>query len=122
MMLRAHSSTFLATLSALLCACSGPTGPAGADGDAGPSGPQGATGPAGPAGEDGPPGASGPGYVPDGGGAIPVSCLSPCHGFNGVISQYQGSIHYMVYLSNVDTSTAAEWTAPGSPCGNCHAI
>jgi len=60
--------------------------------------------------------------MPDGGGTIPVSCLSPCHGFNGVISQYQGSMHYMVYLSNVDTSTAAEWTAPGSPCGNCHAI
>jgi hypothetical protein len=28
----------------------------------------------------------------------------------------------MVYLSNVDTTTAASWTAPGSPCGNCHAI
>jgi hypothetical protein len=28
----------------------------------------------------------------------------------------------MVYLSNVNTTTAAEWTTPGSPCGNCHAI
>jgi hypothetical protein len=48
--------------------------------------------------------------------------LSPCHGFNGVISQYQGSTHYQVYLANVNSATAAEWTAPGSPCGNCHAI
>jgi hypothetical protein len=28
----------------------------------------------------------------------------------------------MVYLANVDTTTAQEWTKPGSPCGNCHAI
>jgi len=54
--------------------------------------------------------------------AIPVSCLSPCHGFNGVITQYQGSIHYQTYLANVDSTTAAEWTSPGAPCGNCHAI
>jgi hypothetical protein len=53
---------------------------------------------------------------------IPVSCLSPCHGFNGVVTQYQGSIHYMTYLSMVDTTTAEEWTTPGLPCGNCHAI
>jgi hypothetical protein len=39
-----------------------------------------------------------------------------------VVTQYQGSIHYMVYLANVDTTTAAEWTTPGIPCGNCHAI
>lgn len=31
-------------------------------------------------------------------------------------------MHYQVYLSNVDTTTAQEWTAPGAPCGNCHAI
>ena len=51
-----------------------------------------------------------------------MSCLSPCHGFNGVITQYQGSTHYQVYLANVDTTTAAEWVAPGDACGNCHAI
>jgi hypothetical protein len=28
----------------------------------------------------------------------------------------------MVYLSNVDSTTAQEWTRPGSVCGNCHAI
>jgi hypothetical protein len=54
--------------------------------------------------------------------SIPVSCLSPCHGFNGVITQYQSSVHYMTYLANVDTATAAEWTTPGDACGNCHAI
>jgi hypothetical protein len=54
--------------------------------------------------------------------SISVSCLSPCHGFNGVITQYQGSTHYQVYLANVDTTTAAEWVAPGDACGNCHAI
>jgi Collagen triple helix repeat (20 copies) len=108
-------------IGALLAACSGPTGPAGAEGEAGPAGPQGAVGPSGPSGDAGPPGM--PGIAGDAGATIiPVSCLSPCHGFNGVVSQYQGSIHYMVYLANVDTTTAAEWTTPGSPCGNCHAI
>jgi len=38
------------------------------------------------------------------------------------VSQYQGSTHYQVFLSDVDTTTAAEWTAPGGACGNCHAI
>lgn len=104
-------------------ACSGPTGPAGPQGAAGPAGPQGDTGPEGPMGSQGPMGTSGLSALGDGGVAtIPVSCLSPCHGFNGVITQYQGSIHYQTYLSMVDTTTAAEWVAPGSPCGNCHAI
>ncbi len=107
-------------ISALPIACSGPTGPAGEEGEAGPIGPQGIQGPAGPAGDAGPAGGA---ILPDGGVAtIPVSCLSPCHGFNGVVTQYQGSTHYMVYLANVDTTTAAEWTAPGGACGNCHAI
>lgn len=98
--------------------CSGPEGPAGAEGEGGPPGPQGATGTAGPTGPQGAAGASGEGV--DGG--IPVSCLSPCHGFNGVISQYQGSVHYVAYLTNVGSSTAAEWIEPGAACGNCHAI
>jgi hypothetical protein len=38
------------------------------------------------------------------------------------VSQYQGSTHYQVFLAEVDTTTAAEWTTPGLPCGNCHAI
>lgn len=106
-----------------LTACSGPTGPAGEQGEAGPTGPQGIQGPAGPTGDAGPPGTSSIVGVGEGGvSTIPVSCLSPCHGLNGVVPQYQGSIHYMVYLANVDTTTAAEWTTPGQACGNCHAI
>jgi hypothetical protein len=54
--------------------------------------------------------------------ALAVSCLSPCHGFNGVVSQFQSSVHYAVYLTNINGAEAAEWLAPGSPCGNCHAI
>ncbi len=108
-------------ISVFVAACSGPTGPTGAQGEAGPPGPQGAQGTAGPMGDAGPPGAMA--LLGDAGAStIPVSCLSPCHGFNGVVTQYQGSIHYMVYLANVDTTTAEEWTAPGSACGNCHAI
>jgi hypothetical protein len=83
------------------------------------SGTQGATGTSGPAGEAGAQGIAG---LSIDAATIPVSCLSPCHGFNGVITQYQGSTHYQVYLANVDTTTAAEWIAPGAPCGNCHAI
>jgi hypothetical protein len=72
----------------------------------------------------GPPGASG---SIDGSiavaGSIPVSCLSPCHGFNGVVSQFQTSAHYTEFLTNESSATPeAEWTAPGAPCGNCHAI
>ena len=55
--------------------------------------------------------------------SIPVSCLSPCHGFNGVVSQFQTSVHYTEYLANAASATPeTEWTAPGAPCGNCHAI
>ena len=108
-------------LAAALAHCSGPDGPAGAAGATGASGSQGATGTAGPAGDAGEPGAPGTsGFDADGG--IPVSCLSPCHGFNGVVSQYQTSTHYITYLQNVGTTTAAEWIAPGQPCGNCHAV
>jgi hypothetical protein len=101
-----------------IAACSGPQGPAGPQGEDGSAGPQGVPGTAGPAGPQGPAGPVGP--VAEGG--IPVSCLSPCHGFNGVVSQFQTSVHYVAYLNNIGTSTAAEWTAPGAPCGNCHAI
>jgi hypothetical protein len=76
-------------------------------------------GPAGPPGEAGPPGPMGVGV---GDGGIPVSCLSPCHGFGGVVSQYQSSVHYVAYLQNVGSSEATTWTTPGAPCGNCHAI
>jgi len=54
---------------------------------------------------------------------IPVSCLSPCHGFNGVVSQFQTSVHYTEYLVNITSATPeTDWTTTGAPCGNCHAI
>jgi hypothetical protein len=59
----------------------------------------------------------------DAGIAIQTSCLSPCHGFNGVVSQFQASVHYTEYLANVASAAPeTEWTTPGAPCGNCHAI
>ncbi len=52
-----------------------------------------------------------------------VSCMSPCHGFNGVIAQFQGSGHYAEYIANLTSATPeVAWTTPGEPCGNCHAI
>jgi hypothetical protein len=59
----------------------------------------------------------------DAGVSIPVSCLSPCHGFNGVVAQFQTSVHYSEYLANVvSPAPETEWTTTGAPCGNCHAI
>src|ERR1700722_7235129 len=113
----------LATLSLLaltpLLGCSGPAGPAGQEG---PAGDAGATGPKGPAGPMGPKGSGLEGGI-DAGAYIPVSCLAPCHGFNGINAQFQTSVHYTEYLANVVSATPeTEWTEPGQPCGNCHAI
>jgi hypothetical protein len=106
------------TSAVFLMACSGPTGPAGESGEPGEAGPAGPRGDAGPQGKMGM-----SGEIPDGGVAIPVSCLSPCHGFNGVVAQFQTSVHYTEYLVNVSSATPeTEWTTTGAPCGNCHAI
>jgi len=107
-----------------LLACSGPTGPSGPQGSPGPMGAQGVVGPAGPAGPPGDAGPPGPssGLGIDAGASIPTSCLSPCHGFTGVVAQYQTSVHYVTYVTNLGSTTAASWTAPGAPCGNCHAV
>ena len=123
------STTALTYLSALTLlaiagsatACTGPTGPQGESGEAGVSGAQGTPGPAGPSGPQGP---AGPGGTSIDGGvaSIPTSCLSPCHGFEGVVSQFKASVHYSAYVTNIGTATADEWTAPGAACGNCHAI
>jgi hypothetical protein len=114
------SALFLFLL--LLTACEGPTGPSGAEGEAGPAGKQ---GPMGTSGERGPPGSgvdAGGELLPDAGIAIQASCLSPCHGFNGVVSQFQTSAHYLEYLTNAVSATPeTEWTTPGVACGNCHA-
>ncbi len=115
----------LGLVAAVLCnmsACSGPDGPAGPAGPAGASGEAGAQGVAGSAGTAGSTDAM---ESPDGAiaGSLPVGCLSPCHGFNGVVAQFQTSVHYTEYLVNVSSATPeTEWTAPGAPCGNCHAI
>jgi hypothetical protein len=105
----------------VLSACTGPDGPPG------PAGAAGATGEAGPPGALGSMGAAGAGGATslDGSitGSIPVSCLSPCHGFNGVVAQFQTSVHYTEYLVNVSSATPeTAWTETGEPCGNCHAI
>jgi hypothetical protein len=72
----------------------------------------------------GPSGPAGPSSSLDGSVAsIPVGCLSPCHGFNGVVAQFQTSVHYTEYLVNVTSATPeTEWTTTGAACGNCHAI
>jgi hypothetical protein len=57
--------------------------------------------------------------MPDGG--LTTSCLSPCHGFNGVVAQYQTSVHYAAYVNNLNGGEVADWTG-ATACGNCHAI
>jgi hypothetical protein len=114
-------TTLLVTLSALMTvgvgvvACTGPAGPPGLDGIPGSTGSQGTPGPQGPPGEGGP-----PGIGVDGG--LVVGCLSPCHGFNGVVAQYETSVHYAAYVNNLNGGEVAEWTGAQQPCGNCHAI
>lgn len=81
----------------------------------GPTGSQGTPGLQGPPGDAGP-----PGVMPDGG--LSVGCLSPCHGFGGVVAQYQMSVHYAAYVENLNGGEVASWTGPGQACGNCHAI
>ena len=104
----------------VVSACEGPDGPAGAAGTTAEAGAQGSTGPAGPVGAMGPEGSFDAGGVDL--ASIPVSCLSPCHGFNGVVTQFKTSAHYIAYVQNLGTATATEWTTTGSACGNCHAI
>src|SRR5437867_2942085 len=80
----------------------GARGPAGAQGPAGDAGPQGLQGPAGPSGADGATGPAGAGY--DGGsmdGALTMSCLSPCHGFTGIVEEWKTSRHYATYIANL---------------------
>lgn len=114
----------------LLVACTGSDGKNGAQGapgargPAGEAGPPGAPGQRGPAGEAGAPGpAGGDGGViiamPEGG--LTSSCLSPCHGFTGIVEQWKTSTHYATYIANLGGQEVATWTGD-TPCGNCHAI
>jgi hypothetical protein len=99
----------------LAAGCTGPTGPQGEQGQGGAAGAQGTVGTMGTPGT--------PGENGEAGVSIPVSCMSPCHGFNGVIAQFQTSVHYAEYLANLTSATPeTAWTTTGEPCGNCHAI
>jgi hypothetical protein len=119
-MKRIQRLTMLSTFGLMpLLGCSGPSGPAGQEGPAGEAGLPGSKGPTGPKGP------MGPGFDGgiDGGAYIPVSCLSPCHGFNGINAQFLTSVHYTEYLTNLVSATPeALWTETGQACGNCHAI
>lgn len=97
----------------------GEKGDPGQTGEAGPTGKQGPAGPAGPMGAPGEIGAAGSSGVVE--GSLNVSCLSPCHGFTGLVSQWQTSTHYATYISNLGGDEVASWTG-ASACGNCHAI
>lgn len=108
------SSLAVAIAAITIVACTGATGPAGPPGTNGSNGDQGTPGTQGPQGD-----AGAPGVLPDGG--LSVGCLSPCHGFNGVVAQYQTSVHYAAYVDNLNGGEVAEWTGPQA-CGNCHAI
>ncbi len=118
-MKRTHGLVLGATLAGVLLtlfACTGQDGANGAPGAQGNAGAQGTAGPSGPAGATGP---SGLAAVPDGG--LPASCLSPCHGFNGIVEQWKTSTHYAAFIGNLNGGEVASWTGPGA-CGNCHAL
>ncbi len=124
--------TVLVTAFGLALACSGedgkdgaagPAGAKGADGDPGIQGEQGTvgeTGDSGPQGEAGPQGEVGE-PVANADGGLTTGCLSPCHGFNGIVEQWKTSTHYATYISNLGGEEVDSWTGP-SACGNCHAI
>jgi len=105
---------------AALLGCAGEEGQRGVAGPPGPVGSQGPSGTAGPPGPAGPPGSGM--AIPDGGMAagLPTSCLSPCHGFNGMVEQWKTSTHYSTFISNLGGEEVGTWTGPAS-CGNCHA-
>src|SRR5450755_714092 len=111
------------TLGFVIASCAGPAGKDGAPGATGTQGADGTEGEAGPPGPSsidislGAAGASGE----NSSGLINVSCLSPCHGFAGIVAQSQTSAHFAAYIANLDGPDATEWTAASS-CGNCHAI
>jgi len=122
-MRRHREATLAGLLLLVVVGCEGPDGPAGAQGETGSAGKQGPTGASGSRGPAGSAGDAGASLLPDAGIAIQASCLSPCHGFNGVVAQFQTSVHYFEYLTNAASATPeTEWTTPGVACGNCHAI
>ncbi len=126
--LRFAEAFVLVAVSLGIGACSGSDGPPGAqgavglpgpEGEAGPPGPPGATGEAGPPGPMGFPGIGG--GIDGGMAGLPSSCLSPCHGFSGIVEQWKTSTHFSAFISNLGSDEVTTWTGP-SACGNCHAV
>ncbi|MDB4998868.1 MAG: hypothetical protein JWM74_6300 [Myxococcaceae bacterium] len=107
----------VAILSLSIAFNAGCTGPDGADGSVGAAGAAGGQGTPGPAGPSGP---KGDGTIGVDGG-LPTSCLSPCHGFNGIVEQWKTSTHYSTFISNLGGDEVSTWTG-NTACGNCHAI
>jgi hypothetical protein len=54
-------------------------------------------------------------------GGLAAGCLSPCHGFNGIVEQWKTSTHYATFISNLGGTEVDTWTG-ATACGNCHAI
>lgn len=115
-MIRSKKMAMLSCL-ALVVANAGCTGPDGAPGTVGVAGASGGQGTPGPAGPSGPKGDN----VGIDAGGLSSSCLSPCHGFNGIVEQWKTSTHYATFISNLGGDEVASWTGP-TACGNCHAI
>jgi hypothetical protein len=117
-----HAVLATAALGFVIASCAGTDGKDGATGATGSQGANGTPGDAGPPGPAGMDISSGmAGATGAGAGLINVSCLSPCHGFAGIVAQAQTSAHFAAYIANLGGPNATEWTAPSS-CGNCHAI
>jgi hypothetical protein len=95
----------------------GNTGETGKTGPEGPVGPEGAEGPAGPAGNDGVTGSAGATSE----SVLQTSCLSPCHGFTGLVEQWKTSTHYATFVANLGGEEVDSWTGTAA-CGNCHSI
>jgi hypothetical protein len=101
----------------------GPAGAQGPEGGPGPTGTTGEAGPAGPMGTPGDPGTDGIGAAGAGNttGLLATSCLSPCHGFNGIVEEWKASTHYATFIANLGGDEVATWTG-AQACGNCHAL
>jgi len=98
----------------------GDEGEPGEPGEQGEEGEQGAQGEMGEQGGDGDEGPRGPaGGELEGG--LATSCLSPCHGFTGIVDQWKSSKHFATYIANLGGEEVDTWTGPRA-CGNCHAI
>jgi hypothetical protein len=97
----------------------GPKGDRGAEGDVGPAGPAGPAGMDGVEGPAGPTGETGVGGAPD--TVLQTGCLSPCHGFTGIVEQWKASTHFATFVANLGGEEVDSWTGTAA-CGNCHSI